>query len=105
MARRRKYTMRKGVKRTKKKKVHSSRKSMLNMGRIDNFEWSLKNLLADLPNPGDKGTIFASIRNKSTNIGIDDAKEYVLSKEKEGMIDENMSNGLLTLLDKFSTRR
>ncbi|MFQ5815991.1 MAG: hypothetical protein ACE5G7_05790 [Candidatus Hydrothermarchaeaceae archaeon] len=105
MARRRKYTMRKNVKRAKKKNGDSRRKTMLNMGRIESFEWNLGNLLNDLPNPQNRGAIFASIRNKSTNIGIEEAKEYILNKEKEGEIDENTSNELVALLDRFSKRR
>ncbi len=105
MARRRKYTLKKGVKGPRKKNGNSIRKVMLNMARLDSFEWNLKKVLEGLPNPENKGAIFGSIRNKSINIGIEEAREYILSKQEEEAIDEDTSNELLALLDRFSKRR
>ncbi len=75
------------------------------MGRLETFEWNLKKLLDDLSNPENKGAIFGGIRNKAINLGIDDAKEYILSMQKEDAFDEDKTNELLTFLDKFSKRR
>lgn len=105
MARRRKYTIKKGNKRPKKKARYTPKKRMLDMGRIDSFRWNLSNLLAGLPNPQDKGAIFANICTKSTNIGIDETEKYILNEKEREVIDDTMSERLLKLLDKFSRRR
>ncbi|MFQ6137138.1 MAG: hypothetical protein ACE5PM_08170 [Candidatus Hydrothermarchaeales archaeon] len=105
MARRRRYMKKRITKGQRKKNGDSSRKNMLDMGRIESFRWNLKNLLDDLPDPQDKGAIFANICTKSTNIGIKEAKEYILHKKEDGAIDENTSNELLRLLDKFGIKR
>ncbi len=102
MARRRKYTIKKGPRRAKRKTGTSSRKIMLNMGRLETFEWNLKKLLDDLPNPENKGAIFGGIRNKAINLGIEEAREYILSMQKEDAFDEDKAKELLTFLDKFS---
>jgi len=105
MARRRKYVIRKGGRKAKNKGGDNTRKTMLNMGRLESFEWNLKKMLDDLPNPENKGAILGSIRNKALNLGIEEAKDYIITKHEEEAFDENKANELLSLLDRYTRRR
>ncbi len=97
--------MSKGARKTKKKGGVNTRKTMLNMGRIDSFEWNLKNILEGMENSENRGAVFGSIRNKAINLGIEESGDYVLEIEQDGVIAEEMSKDILDLLDRFSRRR
>ncbi len=76
----------------------------LNMRKDFEFRYMLGQALKDLPE-GVQGSLKGSIYAKASNQGIKEAKEYILKKKEEGVIDERMAKKLIDLLYKYSVYR
>ncbi len=102
--RRRKFK-KKRLKHNKPNLANNKRKRMLNMHSVRIFNYDLKDLLSKLPEETDRGPLFASIFSKASNIGIDEAEEFVKAKTEEGIIPKSLSNELNALLNRHSRYR
>ena len=103
MGRRRKITVRKNsARRAPKKKVRSPRKMMLNMRNLSSFRYHLKMTLDGVEGGG---PLYANIFSKSSNIGIDEAKQYVQTVVDEGKLSRDKASEIFDLLRKFSKFR
>lgn len=78
---------------------------MLNMHGISTFNYVLGNLLNKIPREPDRRPIFASIYSKASNIGIEEAEEFINTRVEEGIIPKDLSIELITLLNKHSRYR
>ncbi len=87
------YVTRKAVKRRK-----------LDMRKDYEFRYLLGQELKDLPE-GVQGSLKGSIYAKASNMGIREAKEFILKKKEEGVIDERTAKRLIDLLYKYSVYR
>ncbi len=76
----------------------------LNMRKDYEFRYLLGQLLKELPE-GVQGSIKGTIYAKASNIGIREAKDYILQKKEEGVIDEKLAKKLIDLLYKYSVYR
>ncbi|MEM4125777.1 MAG: hypothetical protein QXR66_03915, partial [Thermoplasmatales archaeon] len=76
----------------------------LNMRKNEEFRFLLGKYLKDLPESV-RGSIFGSIYAKAAKNGVVEARNYVLVKRKEGLIDEETSRKLIDLLYDYSTFR
>lgn len=76
----------------------------LDMRRDYEFRYLLGQLLKDLPE-GVQGALKGSIYAKASNMGIREARDYILKKKEEGVIDEGTSRKLIDLLYKYSVYR
>jgi len=68
------------------------------------FRYLLSQLLKELPE-GIQGSLKGSIYAKASNMGIREAKNFVLQKKEEGLIDEKLAKKLIDLLYKYSVYR
>ncbi len=102
--RRRKFK-KKRFKSTRYNPGNTKRKRMLNMHGISTFNYVLGNLLNKIPEESDRRPIFASIYSKASNIGIEEAEEFVNVKGEEGIIPKDLSVELIALLNKHSRYR
>lgn len=76
----------------------------LNMRKDFEFRYMLGRVLKDLPE-GVQGSLKGSIYAKASNQGIREAKDYILKKKDEGVIDEKLAKRLIDLLYKYSVYR
>ncbi len=76
----------------------------LDMRKDYEFRYLLGQLLKDLPE-GVQGALKGSIYAKASNMGIREARDYILKKKEEGVIDEGTSRKLIDLLYKYSVYR
>ena len=76
----------------------------LNMRKDYEFRYMLGQVLKDLPE-GIQGSLKGSIYAKASNQGVREAKEYILKKKEEGVIDEKMAKKLIDLVYKYSVYR
>ncbi len=76
----------------------------LNMRKDYEFRYMLGQALKDLPE-GVQGSLKGSIYAKASNQGVREAKEYILQKKDEGVIDERMAKKLIDLVYKYSVYR
>lgn len=95
----------KRFKRSKVNPGNTKRKRMLNMHGISTFNYELRNLLNKIPRESDRHPIFASIYSKASNIGIEEAEEFINTGVEEGIIPKGLSVELITLLNKHSRYR
>ncbi|MEA1994487.1 MAG: hypothetical protein U9N35_08895 [Euryarchaeota archaeon] len=72
----------------------------LDMNRIKDFKWQLGLILKDLPDSV-RGSIKGSIYAKASRVGLREAKEYIMKKEKEGVISEKMGKRVVKLLYRY----
>lgn len=77
---------------------------MLDMNKNDEFRYLLEKSLKDLPESL-RGSLFGTIYAKASKFGINSAREYIIEKRKEGLIDEPTSRKLIDLLFQYSTYR
>ncbi|MFP3300686.1 MAG: hypothetical protein RXN92_06410 [Thermoplasmatales archaeon] len=77
---------------------------MLDMTKNDEFRYLLEKTLKELPDSL-RGSLFGTIYAKASKFGINSAREYVIEKRKEGVIDEATSRKLIDLLFEYSTYR
>ncbi|MBU7025083.1 MAG: hypothetical protein HXS40_13055 [Theionarchaea archaeon] len=82
----------------------SKRVRKLNMSRIDDFKWSLSQILDDVDDQNVsavKGAIYA----KASKIGVREAKDFIWEKQREGVLEHEVALRLTRLLSKFSVYR
>ncbi len=72
----------------------------LDMNRIKDFKWELNQLLKDLPDSV-RGSIKGSVYAKASKHGLEETKEYIIEKEKEGVISEELGRKIVRLLYKY----
>ncbi len=80
------------------------KRKKLNMRKDYEFRYQLGQLLKDLPE-GVQGALKGTIYSKAANIGIRDARDYILRKRDEGVIDDKLARKLIDLLYKYSVLR
>jgi len=104
MGRRRKpgVNKRKPYRRRRSNDSGVSRKRMLDMGKHDSFKYRLRQVLEDVVG---SEPILANINSKSTNLGIDNAKEYLETIVEEGSIERNKAEEIIELLHRYSKYR
>ncbi len=68
------------------------------------FRYLLGQILKDLPE-GVQGSMKGTIYAKASNIGIKEARDFILKKKEEGVIDELTAKKLIDLLYKYSVYR
>jgi len=76
----------------------------LNMRKNEEFRFLLEKSLKDLPESL-RGSVFGAVYAKASKNGILEARDYILLKKREGIIDENTSRKLIDLLYSYSTFR
>ncbi|EDY35814.1 hypothetical protein ABOONEI_1013 [Aciduliprofundum boonei T469] len=64
----------------------------------------LGQLLKELPE-GIQGSLKGTIYAKASNYGIREARDYILKKRDEGVINESLAKRLIDLLYKYSVYR
>jgi hypothetical protein len=72
----------------------------LDMNRIRDFKWELDHVIKDLPESV-KGTIKGSVYAKASKLGIKETKDFIMEKEKEGVIPEKMGKRIVRLLHRY----
>ncbi len=100
MRRRRKF-----VKKRINKEGSAKKRRMLNMHRVDDFRYDLERILNNMPEEDHRRPVFATIYSKASNLGINEARNYVKDKTEEEIIPEEMSEGILNLLYRYSRLR
>ncbi len=80
------------------------RSRKLNMRKNEEFRYLLEKSLKDLPESV-KGSVFGAVYAKASKNGILDARDYILLKKNEGIIDEDTSKKIIDLLYSYSTFR
>ncbi|GBE54994.1 MAG TPA: hypothetical protein ENH28_02365 [Euryarchaeota archaeon] len=100
MRRRRKF-----VKKRINKEGSAKKRRMLNMHRVDDFRYDLKQILSNMPEEDHRHPVFATIYSKASNLGINEARNYIKDKTEEEIIPEEMSEGILNLLYRYSRLR
>ena len=76
----------------------------LDMRRDYEFRYLLGKILEGLPE-GLVGSLKGTIYAKASNIGIREARDYILKKKDEGTIDDVTAKKLIDLLYKYSVYR
>ena len=76
----------------------------MNMRKDYEFRYLLGQILKDLPE-GVQGSMKGTIYAKAANIGIKEARDFILKKKEEGVIDEPTAKKLIDLLYKYSVYR
>jgi hypothetical protein len=76
----------------------------LNMRKNEEFRFLLGKYLKDLPESL-RGSVIGSVYAKAAKNGVLDARDYILVKKKEGIIDEPTSKRLIDLVYDYSTFR
>ncbi len=64
----------------------------------------LGKLLGNLPE-GVQGSLKGTIYAKASNLGIREARDFILKKKEEGIIDEKLARKLIDLLYEYSVYR
>ena len=76
----------------------------LDMGRIEEFSFILSRTLESLPD-SIRGQIKGSVYAIASKKGVKEAKDYILKKHSEGIIDNSMEKKLLDLVYDYSKYR
>jgi|YelNatPaOPRAMG01_1025707.scaffolds.fasta_scaffold08952_4 hypothetical protein len=76
----------------------------LNMRKNEEFRFLLGKYLRDLPESV-RGNVFGSVYAKASKNGIIDARDYIIVKKNEGIIDETTSKRLIDLIYDYSIFR
>ncbi|MBI5001276.1 MAG: hypothetical protein HZB92_07120 [Euryarchaeota archaeon] len=98
------YNKRGAARKAYQKKKFSPRKKRLNLRRIDEFKWEINQILSALPE-NVRGTLKGSIIAKADKIDSNAAIDFIEAKEKEGLIDTEMTDRLCALVVRFTTFR
>ncbi|MFH1773636.1 MAG: hypothetical protein ABH874_01595, partial [Methanobacteriota archaeon] len=83
----------------------SKRKRMLDMGGFSTFRFKLTSLLNKIPKESDRHPIFASVYSKASNIGIEEAEEFINTKVEEEIITKDLSIEIIALLNMYGRYR
>ncbi len=76
----------------------------LNMRKNEEFRFLLGKFLKDLPESL-RGSVIGSVYAKAAKNGVSDARDYIIVKKNEGIIDETTSKRLIDLVYDYSTFR
>jgi hypothetical protein len=82
----------------------SKRVRKLNMRRIDDFKWSLSQILDDVDDQN-ASAVKGAVYTKASKIGVREAKDYIWEKQREGVIERDVALRLTRLLSKYSVYR
>jgi hypothetical protein len=88
--------------RTDTKPVTRSKK--LDMRKMDEFNFMLSKAVESLPD-SIRGQIKGSIYSMASRKGAKEAKDYIVKKFQEGVLDQNLEKKLLDLLYDYSKYR
>lgn len=75
---------------------------MLDMGKHDSFKYRLRQVLEEVVG---SEPILANINSKSTNLGIEKAKEYIETIVEEGSIGRDKADEIIDLLNRYTKYR
>ncbi|MCK4247069.1 MAG: hypothetical protein KAX04_00860 [Methanomicrobia archaeon] len=87
-----------------KARMRTKKTKKLDMNRIKDFKWELDHILKDLPDSV-KGNIKGSIYAKASKLGIKETKDFIMQKEEEGTISEEMGRKIVKLLYRYNRYR
>lgn len=87
-----------------KARIRTKKTKKLDMNRIKDFKWELDQILKDLPESV-KGNIKGSIYAKASKLGIKETKDFIMQKEEEGTIPEEMGRKIVKLLYRYNRYR
>ncbi|HDN81675.1 MAG TPA: hypothetical protein ENG41_02995, partial [Methanomicrobia archaeon] len=87
-----------------KARIRTKKTKKLDMNRIKDFKWELDQILKDLPDSV-KGNIKGSIYAKASKLGIKETKDFIMQKEEEGTISEEMGRKIVKLLYRYNRYR
>ena len=87
-----------------KARIRTKKTKKLDMNRIKDFKWELDQILKDLPESV-KGNIKGSIYAKASKLGIKETKDFIMQKEEEGTISEEMGRRIVKLLYRYNRYR
>lgn len=76
----------------------------LNMRKNEEFRFLLGKYLQDLPESL-RGSVIGSVYAKAAKNGISEAREYIIVKKNEGIIDDVTSRRLIDLIYDYSIYR
>ncbi len=76
----------------------------LNMRKNEEFRFLLGKCLKDLPESV-RGGVIGSVYAKAAKNGVLEARDFVLVKKNEGIIDDSTSKRLIDLIYDYSTFR
>lgn len=86
-------------------RIHTNKRvRKLNMRRIQDFKWDLSLILKEISDEN-VASIKGGIYAKASKIGVREARDYIVEKEKEGIIPEETSMKLTKLLQRYSVFR
>ncbi|MCD6126982.1 MAG: hypothetical protein J7J21_01190 [Methanomicrobia archaeon] len=88
----------------KDSRSRTKRVKKLDMNRVKDFKWELDQILKELPESV-KGNIKGSVYAKASKLGIKETKEFIIQKEKEGIISEEMGRKIVKLLYRYARYR
>ena len=80
------------------------KKRKLDMRRDYEFRYMLGKSLEGLPE-GVQGSLKGTIYAKASNMGIREARDFILKKKEEGVVDEKLAKRLIDLLYEYSVYR
>lgn len=99
----------KGPNRFQKKKPNPGerdRRPMLNLGKFDYFKYDLNEILSRSDIDDNLlGSFKASLIAKSSNMSIQDAKDYIIENKEKEAISSDTSERLCRLLDRYTRYR
>ncbi len=85
------------------KDAPSTRVGMLNMRRLGEFRYDVRELFIENKMDPDLATTFlASIIAKASRLTIREAKDFVRDQMDDGIITKDVSDGLCYLLDRYT---
>ena len=101
--------MRRNVRRNVRRKevkirTRTKKAKKLDMNRIKDFKWELDQVLKDLPD-SIKGNIKGSVYAKASKLGIKETKDFIMQKEEEGVISDEMGKKIMRLLYRYNRYR
>ena len=81
----------------------STRVGMLNMRRLGEFKYDIRELFVENQmNPDLATTFLASVIAKASRQSIKDAKDYVREQQAAGAISKEVMDGLVYYLDRYT---
>lgn len=87
-------------------KSSTRRHELLNMRNRQLFSFDIKEVLkATTIDPNTGAQFVAQVMARASRQGIDEAKDYVVEKQNEGIVDEALADQVLSLLDRYSRYR
>ena len=86
------------------RKPQTPKRRRLNLRRMEEFKYELGEIMSDVP-PNQVGTLKGSIIAKADKIDIKAAEDFIIEKEKEGMIPPETAKHLFKLLKYYSIYR